>query len=90
MGIYQVTCIRRDGSDPDRRIDALGGPDFATSPIDDVINWIDNGHAFFVQVGNDRAYLEVLTHPRSRRRYLRTVPDGLYDNNLYSLGNCPS
>ena len=90
MAEYQVACIRRDGSDVDRRIDALGGPGWKTSSIDDVIRWIEvHHHNFFVQVGNSKAYLEVKVHPQSRRKYLRTIPDGRFDNNLYALPECP-
>ena len=86
MGTYQVTHIRRDSSDPDRRIDALRGPEFDVSSIDQVISWIDAGHKFWVG-GNPSAWLETKVSTAGRR-YLRTVPDGLYDNNLYSLPEC--
>lgn len=90
MADYQVACIRRDGNDTDRRIDALGGPNWNTASIDDVIHWIENGHSFHVNTGGlAKAYLEVKVHPTSRRKYVRTIPDGLYDNNLYSLPECP-
>lgn len=72
-------------------IDALGGPNWKTSSIDDVIRWIeDHGHTFHVSAGGfARAYLEVKVHPSSGRKYLRTIPDGHYDNNLYALPECP-
>lgn len=85
MGVYMITAIRRDGYDLDRRIDALEGPSFRSS-IDDVIAAIWQGHEFFVStIGNDIAYLEVKQHWQSRRWFLRTIPDGIWDNNLYSL-----
>lgn len=46
MADYQIACIRRDSSDLDRRIDAVG---FGGQlyPIDQVIAWIQNGaHRF--------------------------------------------
>ena len=87
MADYQVTCIRRDGADPDRRIDCLGGPQFGPADIDQVISAIDQGHRFWV-AGNPSAWLEKKLSSRGRW-YVRTVPDGLYDNNLYALRECP-
>lgn len=88
MAEYQVTCIRRDGADQDRRIDRLGGPNW-NDTIDNVIRFIEtNAHSFFVSIGQGRAYLEVKVHPVSRRKYLRTIPDGRWDNNLYALPEC--
>ena len=90
MAEYEVACIRRDGSDVDRRIDALGGPGWKTAHIDDVIRWIEiGGHHFYVQLGQSRVYLEVKINPVHNRKYLRTTPDGRYDNNLYALQECP-
>lgn len=82
-----VTHIRSDGSDADRRIDYLQGPWFGPSHIDTVINDILSGPNDYhvATLGGITAPLEVLRHPRSGRLYLRTVPDGVWDNNLYSL-----
>lgn len=89
MTDFMVTAIRRDGADLDRRIDWLEGPSFC-APIDDVIFRIFvHGDAFYVPLGpalsDPVAYLEVKEHWQSGRQFLQTVPDGLFDNNLYSL-----
>lgn len=86
---YMVTAIRRDGADLDRRIDWLEGPSFSAS-IDTVINRIlVHRDAFFVPLGpalsDPVAYLDVKAHWQSGRLFLQTIPDGLHDNNLYSL-----
>lgn len=86
---YMVTAIRRDGADLDRRIDWLEGPSFDAS-IDTVINRIlVHGDAFYVPLGpalsDPVAYLEVKRNGQSGRLFLQTIPDGLHDNNLYSL-----
>ena len=83
MGDYRVTHIRRDGSDPDRRIDLLKGPEFGPSDVDQVVSWMAAGHRFWV-AGQPSAWLEAKVSVRGRP-YVRTVPDGKYDNNLYSL-----
>ena len=46
MGEYQVTHIRLDGPDADRRIDLLKGPEFGPSSVDDVVTWMKVGHKF--------------------------------------------
>lgn len=85
MGDYQVTHIRRDGSDPDRRIDLFKGPEFGPSSVDQIVAWMNSGHRFWVN-GNPSAWLEHKISTRGRP-YVRTVPDGMYDNNLYLLPN---
>ncbi len=89
MTDYMVTAIQRDGSDLDRRIDWLEGPSFSTS-IDTVIARIlFYGDRFYVPLGaklsDPVAFLEVKTNGQSGRQFLQTIPDGLHDNNLYSL-----
>lgn len=85
MGDYQVTHIRRDGSDPDRRIDLFKGPEFGPSTVDQVVAAMKQGHRFWV-AGTPSAWLEHKVSVRGRA-YVRTIPDGLYDNNLNSLPN---
>lgn len=88
MADYQVTCIRRDGSDMDRRIDRLGGSDWNDS-IDNVIDWIQSGaHRFWTSVNGVSVWSEVRQHPVSRRLYLATQSDGYPPNNLLSLPEC--
>lgn len=94
MASYQVTCIRPDGADADRRIDRLGGigPDGAgqwNDSIDNVIAAIGNGHSFWVEVARQRVSVVRKVHPTSGRWYLTTQPDGFPPNNLLSLPRCP-
>lgn len=83
-----VTHIRRDRGDLDRRIDMLKGPWFGPSHIDTVIADIESGkNRYYVNVGPtlaNNAYLEIKTSS-AWRKYLRTIPDGRFDNNLYAL-----
>jgi hypothetical protein len=89
MAQYWITHSRKDGNDPDYRLDAfmIGGQVYA---IDDVIRFIEvDGHEFFVSdvYGNTvRVIIEV--HPRTRRKYLTTPGDGIAANNLMNLPNC--
>lgn len=86
MADFEVSRIRRDRGDMDRRIDMLAGPHFGPAHIDDVIADILSGaNTYHVIAGFWPAVLEVLPHPQSGRLFLRTVPDGLYDNNLHTL-----
>ena len=88
MADYQVTCIGRDGSDQDRRIDRLGGPGW-NDTIDNVISAIKAGHTFWTYVGGRQIGVVIKRHPVSGREYLATVPDGFPPNNLLSLPECP-
>lgn len=88
MSDYQVTCIRRDGSDIDRRIDRLGGPGW-NDTIDNVIRFIQSGaHRFWTSVNGVSVWVRVRQHPTSGRLYLATENDGYPPNNLLSLPEC--
>lgn len=82
----QITCIVPDGSDPDRRIDAVGGSGWQKSE-DTVIGEIENGEKYFVDVGGKE--VKVIVAKRGERKYLRTDPDETTENNLLSLPECP-
>ena len=89
MADYQVTSIRRDGRDLDRRIDRLGGPAF-NDTIDNVIRFIRSGdHKFWTTAGGKSVWVVVRQHPTSGRHYLATENDGFPPNNLLSLPECP-
>lgn len=88
MANYQITGIRPDGTDADRRIDAvrIGESIFA---LDTVINWIrSNTHRFYVSVSGQGVWVIVKQHPTSRRFYLTTEGDGFPPNNLLNLPHC--
>jgi hypothetical protein len=89
MTDYRITCIRRDGNDADRRIDAVGiGGDIFL--IDQIINWIQSEeHRFWVSVDGVSVWVEVRQHQTSLRYYLATENDGFPPNNLLSLPECP-
>jgi hypothetical protein len=95
MSDYKVECIRRDGSDADRRIDRLGGPQPSGSgtwndTIDNVIHFIETEqHRFWTSVNGKSVWVAVKVHPTSRRKYLATEPDNYPNNNLLHLPECP-
>ena len=87
-----VTCIRRDSSDRDRRIDAVGGVHRDGTrwlmDVDEVIRQMKDRVRFFIlatpSTGN-----EILTYTRRGTVYLRTANDGVPGNNLGNLPGCP-
>lgn len=89
----QISCIRRDGADPDRRIDGFGGIHNGERwylSIEDLIDWILNkGHTFYTSVSGRRVNVVVRRHPESGRLYVTTEGDGFPPNNLLSLPECP-
>jgi hypothetical protein len=94
---HEVTCIVPDSStDPDRRIDALGGSDGGGGGWkmreDDVIRGLDSG-AFTLFVRTRNPYVptaEVVVRQGRYRRYVTTEPDGYLSNNLLYLPVCPT
>ncbi|MBL4641193.1 MAG: DUF3892 domain-containing protein [Verrucomicrobiales bacterium] len=86
MANYDITATRKDGPDPDYRIDAfkVNGHWYT---IDQMLVFIDNGHRFFVSVWNRPVQVIAKQHPRSGRRYLTTEADGFPPNNLLNLSD---
>lgn len=82
---YQITHVRPDGRDLDRRIDAV----FAAGvewKIDQVIAAIEQRKAgFYVSVNFRTVDVVVRVHPTSYRKYITTEGDGFPPNNLLSL-----
>lgn len=88
MSAYTITNTRKDGNDPDRRIDALmvGGTVYS---IDQVIVWIEvDGHTFWVKVTGREVQVLVRQHAHNSRQYLTTLGDGFPPNNLLALPDC--
>jgi hypothetical protein len=84
----QITCIIPDSSDPDNRIDSVGGKDWTKSE-DVVIAEIESGSEYFVEV--DGASVSVEVDQRSNgTKFLRTDSDETTANNLLSLPTCPA
>lgn len=88
MSAFWITHTRKDGRDPDRRIDALKVND-QIYPIDQIINWIDSGqHTFWVKVAGKQVQVVVRKHVHNSRKYLTTEGDGFPPNNLLNLPDC--
>jgi hypothetical protein len=89
MSTYYANCHSPDNSDPDRRIQGLGGT-WGWLPIDTIIFMIDmQGHVFYTNppYGSGQQIIAV-NHPTSGRRYLKTVADGIVPNNILALPRC--
>lgn len=87
MGHYRITHTRKDGRDPDRRIDAvkIGNEIFA---IDTIIVWIERREHSFEVVAHGRAVRVLVGRHAHGRKYLTTEGDGFPPNNLLSLPDC--
>ena len=88
---HQITCIIPDGSDPDRRIDSVGGYDASawTLKLDDAIAGIEDGRWRFWTVDANRNSTWVVIARRNGKKYLKTEADGVEPNNLLALPRCP-
>ena len=90
MYTYYATCHTPDNNDTDRRIQGLGGPVMGWLNVDTIILMIDQGHHFYTQPPYGSGQLIVTAvHPRSGRRYIKTVADGVEPNNILALPRCP-
>jgi hypothetical protein len=91
MPEYQVTCITRDGSDPDWRIDSIGFSN-QVFDIDEVITRLraSSQNRLWVNAVGTNAWVGIRRHPTSQRDYLATEPDGYPLNHLSNLKDCPS
>ena len=87
MASYEINCIIPDGSDPDRRIDSVGGPEIGIQKEDTVIAWIDQGHTFWTRVNGVQANVYV-GGTILGGRFLTTSRDGYQPNNLLKLQRC--
>jgi hypothetical protein len=88
MADCQITCTTKDGPDSDRRIDALGGPQFPKAPIDKVIALIEAGKDRFWTVADGKS-VWIEKKERNGAKYLTTQGDGYPPNNLLKLPDCP-
>lgn len=83
----QVTCVVRDGTDIDTRIDQIGGHGFQYY-LDEAIELIESGNVVFYTIENgDYAKVFIWTS-QNGRRFLKTAPDDLEHNNLGNLPDC--
>lgn len=90
MSTFYATCHKPDNLDADRRIQGLGGA-WGFTAIDVIIYMIDvQKHEFYTSppYGTGQKIIAA-THPRSGRRYLKTIGDGVEPNNILALPRCP-
>jgi hypothetical protein len=93
MAAYRVTHHRPDNSDPDRRIEGLGGPDSTTGvlwyrDIDFLIRGLEAGTYRLWTVDQAGNSVWVLVDQKNGRKFLRTQSDGIIPNNLLALPHC--
>jgi len=83
----QITCIVPDSSaTPNRRIDAVGGPGGWRKDEDQVIDEIEAGAEYFVEVEEEKA--KVVVESNGTLKFLKTEADGFVPNNLMALPTC--
>ena len=83
MSRVQVKWIVPDGTDPDRRIDAIGGDGYCHRIDEAITNIRSNIHQYWVSVNG--MSVNVVVAVRNRRTYLKTETDYYEPNNLLSL-----
>ncbi|MEO1324337.1 MAG: DUF3892 domain-containing protein [Pseudomonadota bacterium] len=83
MITLQVTWIIPDGTDLDRRIDAIGGAGWHHTIDVAILNILRGTHHYWVQIQGRR--VSVMVAQKSGRNYLKTETDYFEPNNLLAL-----
>jgi hypothetical protein len=84
----EITCIVPAASDPDERIEMIGGLGWRKTESYAIAE-VEHFHRdYFVEIGSARVTVQV--EERYGRKYLRTDPDVTTENNLLSLPSCPA
>jgi hypothetical protein len=85
MADIRIQYVNKSG-DTHEHITDLGN-DSGTSPVADVVAWIENRtHTFYVFENGRRA--DIYVRQGTNRKYVQTVADGEWQNNLVSLPPC--
>ena len=89
-------CINKEGgyhSDPHEAISNFGwmnesSEEKGNATLKEMVDFLDKGNKAYVRdARNDVAYLEVKTS-WAGHKYVRTIPDGIHNDNLLALGEC--
>jgi hypothetical protein len=87
----QVTCIRLSGPGPRKfeSIIGIGGEGWRMTKAEAIaeIEAPQPRYQFYTEGGGKKAYVGVFK--RDGVKYLRTYADGVWDNNLEALPDCP-
>ena len=88
MSDIQVTCINKQPrNNPYEGITHLGGTSWKKTRVD-VIQLIENkSNTYYTMVKGKRA--EVMVVDGSNGKYVRTFADGVWNDNLLALDECP-
>jgi hypothetical protein len=88
MADVRVTCVTKPNrNSPHEHITHLGGPKWVW-PREQVIRSIEEeSNSFFTYEAGKRA--EIRVHERNGVKYVQTVADGAWTDNLLALNECP-
>lgn len=91
MAEYQVSCINKQPRDNTHEgIQFLGGPGGGgwKTTRQKVVSLIEGGEHFYTLNTGKKAYLKVRVSAAGNK-YVQTEADGVWQNNLLSLPECP-
>ncbi len=79
MGRFKITHVRKDRNDVITQV-KIGT---STFDVETVVKWIDKeGDYVFTMKRGHVATVYARLHPRTKRWFLTTIPDGILENNL--------
>ncbi|MBQ2261518.1 MAG: DUF3892 domain-containing protein [Loktanella sp.] len=90
---FEINCIEKDDRyNPYEAIISVGGPNPDGKrwklTQQEVIQWIAEGHEFFVNSGGKKVWVVIGTS-KYNNPYIKTQSDEYEPNNLLSLNACP-
>lgn len=96
MSEVRITCINKDGgnhNNPHEAIENYGwqNPGTGSSGISQryqMVEWLENGnHAYVQDANHNKAYCKVRVSAHGNK-FLQTIADGQFTNNLLNLPEC--
>ena len=83
----EITCVILDASCAEERVECVGGRNWTKGELA-VIAEIESGARYNLRVAGMPIPVEVLVARHGRRKYLKSVADGLRPDSLLALPRC--
>jgi hypothetical protein len=83
----EITCVILNASNADERVECVGGRNWTKGELT-VIAEIEGGARYNVRVAGVPIPVKVVVASHGRRKYLKTVADGLRPDSLLALPRC--
>lgn len=86
---YKIVCVNKDKEDDITHVGFYFDGKLIRTTLEKTIQLIEDGHKFYTEVSDNEANVKVMIHPTSKKKFLKSEPDGTTINNLDNLTICP-